>query len=118
MIQLDTNSTSIRMTAAKHPVSQELMNGPGEDIFNFMADKLRDFMVDHDLLGRHNHLGFTFSFPTVQHRLDSAQLATWTKGFVCSGVVGEDVVMLLRRAIQRHPDLHISVSAILNDTTG
>ena len=118
MIQLDANSSSIRMTASKHPVSQDLMNGPGEDLFNFMADKLREFLVEHDLLGRSHHLGFTFSFPTVQHRLDRADLASWTKGFTCPGVVGEDVVGLLRKSINRHPDLDINVSAILNDTTG
>ena len=77
------------------------MTGPGEDLFDFMADKLKEFMVsnivilitiitiiitntpqvDHDLVQqpRHWHLGFTFSFPTVQHGLASADLATWTK---------------------------------------
>ena len=86
------------MTAAKHQVSQDLMNGPGENLFDFMADKLREFLVDHDLLDRSHHLGFTFSFPTVQHSLASAHLATWTKGFVCEGVVGQDVVALLESA--------------------
>ena len=64
------------------------MVGPGENLFNFMADRLRDFMLEHNLLGeeKEHHLGFTFSFPTVQHSLASADLATWTKGFVCSGV--------------------------------
>ena len=118
LIQLDCSSTSVRMTAAKHRVSQDLMEGPGENLFNFMADKLREFLVDHDLLGRSHHLGFTFSFPTVQHSLASASLASWTKGFVCEGVVGRDVVDLLERAIGRHPELQIKVSAILNDTTG
>ena len=73
------------------------MTGPGEDLFDFMADKLKEFMVriiiitiinsssslqvDHDLVqqSRHWHLGFTFSFPTVQHGLASADLASWTK---------------------------------------
>ena len=75
------------------------MTGPGEQLFDFMADKLKEFMVriiiiiitiinsssslqvDHDLVqqSRHWHLGFTFSFPTVQHGLASADLATWTK---------------------------------------
>ena len=118
LIQLDCSSTSVRMTAAKHQVSQDLMEGPGENLFNFMADKLREFLVDHDLLGSSHHLGFTFSFPTVQHSLASAQLATWTKGFVCDGVVGRDVVALLEKSIRRHPDLQIKVCAILNDTTG
>ena len=76
--------------------SEGLMTGPGEQLFDFMADKLKEFMVriiiiiisiiplpqvDHDLVqqSRHWHLGFTFSFPTVQHGLASADLATWTK---------------------------------------
>ena len=118
LIQLDSSSTSVRMTAAKHQVSPDLMEGPGENLFNFMADKLREFLVDHDLLGRSHHLGFTFSFPTVQQSLASAQLATWTKGFLCDGVVGRDVVALLEKSIRRHPELQIKVSAILNDTTG
>ena len=67
------------MTAMKHAVSEELMTGPGVNLFNFMADKLREFMVDHNLLGRTYYLGFTFSFPTVQHSLASADLASWTK---------------------------------------
>ena len=106
------------MTAAKHQVSPDLMEGPGENLFNFMADKLREFLVDHDLVGRSHHLGFTFSFPTVQQSLTCALLASWTKGFVCGGVVGRDVVLLLEKAISRHPELQIKVSAILNDTTG
>ena len=88
LVELDNKSTSVRMKAAKHPVSEELMVGPGENLFNFMADRLRDFMLEHNLLGeeKEHHLGFTFSFPTVQHSLASADLATWTKGFVCSGL--------------------------------
>ena len=91
MVELDNKSTSVRMKAAKHLVSEELMVGPGENLFNFMVDRLRDFMLEHNPLGeeKEHHLGFTFhtfSFPTVQHSLASADLATWTKGFVCSGV--------------------------------
>jgi len=118
LIRLDSESTSVRMTASKHPVSEELMTGPGENLFNFMADKLREFLIDHDLLHKRHFLGFTFSFPTVQHSLRSADLATWTKGFICDGVVGGDVVQLLEKSISRHPDLNIDVNAILNDTTG
>ena len=85
------------MKAAKHPVSEELMVGPGENLFNFMADRLRDFMLEHNLLGeeKEHHLGFTFSFPTVQHSLASADLATWTKGFVCSGVEAAIIITII-----------------------
>ena len=111
------------------------MTGPGENLFNFMADKLREFLIDHDILHKKHFLGFTFSFPTVQHSLRSADLATWTKvcqnimksknkdpvefqGYICDGVVGVDVVQLLEKSISRYPDLNIEVNAILNDTTG
>jgi hexokinase len=42
------------------------------------------------------------------------RLTQWTKGFSCSGVEGEDVVQLLREAIERHPKkINIDVCAIL-----
>ena len=49
------------------------MAGPGVDLFDFMAEKLEDFMREHDLISEEDededdeevyHLGFTFSFPT------------------------------------------------------
>lgn len=46
-------------------------------------------------------LGFTFSFPLKQMGLTKGILERWTKGFSCSGVVGEDVVQGLKDAIAR-----------------
>lgn len=46
-------------------------------------------------------LGFTFSFPLKQLGLTKGILQRWTKGFSCSGVVGEDVVQGLKDAIAR-----------------
>jgi len=83
-----------------------------------MADKLREFMIDHELLGQRYKLGFTFSFPTIQHSIKSADLANWTKGYVCAGVEGKDVGKFMTQAIARHTDIDIDVCAILNDTTG
>jgi hexokinase len=44
-------------------------------------------------------LGFTFSFPCKQEGLSVGRLTTWTKGFKCAGVEGEDVVQLLKEAL-------------------
>jgi len=118
LIELEAGTASNKMKAAKHTVSQEIMQGPGVNLFNFMADKLREFMIDHELMGQRYKLGFTFSFATMQHSLKSADLACWTKGYVCEGVEGEDVGKLLEAAISRHKDMDIEVCAILNDTTG
>ena len=46
-------------------------------------------------------LAFTFSFPCKQTSLSQATLVSWTKGFSCTGVVGNDVVSLLQQAINR-----------------
>lgn len=46
-------------------------------------------------------LGFTFSFPLQQKGLTKGYLERWTKGFNCSNVVGNDVVQLLKDAIER-----------------
>ena len=52
-------------------------------------------------MGQRLPLGFTFSFPCSQHGLAHATLTTWTKGFKCEGVVGQDIVQLLHEAIER-----------------
>lgn len=53
-----------------------------------------------------------------QRSLSSGILVTWTKSFKTTGVEGQDVVQLLREAIERRGDNHVEVVAILNDTTG
>ncbi|XP_055838672.1 hexokinase type 2-like [Episyrphus balteatus] len=101
-----------------YAISQEIMTGPGVDLFDHIAECLAVFMKEQDLIDEHLHLGFTFSFPCKQVGLTKGYLIRWTKGFNCPGVENEDVVQLLREAIKRRGDINISVVAILNDTTG
>lgn len=58
-------------------------------------------MKDQDVADERLPLGFTFSFPLRQEALTTGLLERWTKGFNCSGVVGEDVVRLLKEALKR-----------------
>jgi len=131
LAELTAGTRSVKIKSCKFQVSRELMLGPGEDLFDFMASKLEDFMVEHNLIPDEEededaekkdreafHLGFTFSFPTRQRSLDKAELAVWTKGYACAGVQGKDIGLLLRQAIAKRPRLNIKVDAILNDTTG
>lgn len=46
-------------------------------------------------------LGFTFSYPVRQDRVDRGTLVTWTKGFDIKGVEGEDVVLQLGQALEK-----------------
>lgn len=59
-------------------------------------------MEEHGLKGAEKlPLGFTFSFPCAQDQLDVGRLIHWSKGFNASGVVGQDVVKLLKEACDR-----------------
>ena len=80
-------------------VSTETRLGPGENLFSFLADCIKTFLEDVGSVTESLNLGFTFSFPMIQERLDAARLVSWTKSFNCPGVEGEEVVGLLQKAI-------------------
>lgn len=71
-------------------------------LFDHVADWMFQFMDDNQISDENLDLGFTFSFPLQQTELSSGSLINWTKGFKTSGVVGEDVVKLLREACARN----------------
>uniref|UniRef100_A0A3Q3WZT9 Phosphotransferase n=1 Tax=Mola mola TaxID=94237 RepID=A0A3Q3WZT9_MOLML len=108
----------LKMDSQICAIPQEMMLGPGEELFNHIAACLGDFLVSRGLKGQTLPLGFTFSFPCEQKEIDKSILIRWTKGFRCSGVEGQDVVKLLREAIHRRRDYDIGSVAMVNDTVG
>ena len=46
-------------------------------------------------------LGFTLSFPCNHESISVGRLVKWSKGYRCRGVVGKDVVAMLKDAIER-----------------
>ncbi|KAH6373028.1 phosphotransferase [Parastagonospora nodorum] len=62
-------------------------------------------------------LGFTFSHAVQQTSINSGTLIRWSKGFDIDGVVGLDVCACLQDAFNKL-DLHITVTALTNDTVG
>jgi len=70
-------------------------------LFDYIAGCIAGFVHEHHLAAKSLPLGFTFSFPCRQEGLAVGRLEMWSKGFKCSGVVGEDVVSLLHDAIKR-----------------
>ncbi|KAG8513112.1 Hexokinase-3 [Galemys pyrenaicus] len=99
-------------------IPQEVMLGPGEQLFDFASRCLSEFLDTLPLGKQGLRLGFNFSFPCHQTGLDRSTLISWTKGFKCSGVEGQDVVQMLRDAIQRQGAYSIDVVAVVNDTVG
>ena len=89
------------MESKIYAIPNSIMIGTGEQLFDHIASCLSIFMKEHSVYNERLPLGFTFSFPLRQLGLTKGTLERWTKGFNCSGVVGEDVVQLLKDAIAR-----------------
>ncbi|XP_054711281.1 hexokinase-2-like [Uloborus diversus] len=110
--------TDVKIAGNIYSIPEEIMKGPGNKLFDFIVNCLEKLLLDVDQIKDTLPLGFTFSFPCVQHSLTSATLVFWTKGFECSDVEGRDVVQLLNDAIQRSGKISVEVIAFVNDTTG
>ncbi|CAI9785762.1 unnamed protein product [Fraxinus pennsylvanica] len=104
------------------PIPQHLMTGTSEELFDFIALSLKDFVEMEENISEHSpserrELGFTFSFPVKQTSSSSGILIKWTKGFVIEDMVGRDVSECLQQAISRK-GLDMRVNALINDTVG
>ncbi|NWU90886.1 HXK2 protein, partial [Upupa epops] len=97
---------------------EDITQGKGEALFDFIAQSLRQFLIGIGSPQHHLALGFVFPFSCRQTQLDKAELISWSKGFSCSDVEGKDVVQLLQSAINKQELYHVEVVALLNDTVG
>ncbi|XP_049881505.1 hexokinase HKDC1-like [Pectinophora gossypiella] len=107
----------VREDVRQYHINDALRLGPGEDLFNFLADCVLDFVRSDGMENEELSLGFTFSFPMKQHSILSGELVTWTKSFKCGGMGGVDVSALLQRCLDER-GLKVIVRVLLNDTTG
>lgn len=112
------HGTPIREQVQKYHISADLRVGSAKRLFKYLADCVSDFVIAQGLQDVELPLGFTFSFPMIQHSLDIGILVTWTKTFNCPDAVNVDAVRLLRDALDQRGDTNVKVVAILNDTTG
>uniref|UniRef100_A0A1A8N6E3 Hexokinase-2 n=2 Tax=Nothobranchius rachovii TaxID=451742 RepID=A0A1A8N6E3_9TELE len=101
-----------------YTIPQETMQGTGEELFDHIVQCIADFLEYMGMRGASLPLGFTFSFPCNQSKLDEGILLKWTKGFKASDCEGKDVVMLLKEAIQRKQEFDLNFVAVVNDTVG
>lgn len=108
----------VRQEVKRYYIESELRVGSAIPLFDYLAECVSDFVIAQGLQDVELPLGFTFSFPTVQHSLDVGILVTWTKTFNCPDAVNKDAVGLLKEALGRRGDTKVKVVAVLNDTTG
>lgn len=108
----------VQMESETFPIPEEILNGRGTELFEHVAESLKSFLQKHHINHTRKPLGFTFSFPCAQSKIDEGVLLSWSKNFKARGVQGNNVVQLLRKAIQKVGDVDVDVLAVVNDTVG
>ena len=99
---------------------EELKTGKSEELWEYIADCVQQFLEYHhpDEELETLPLGFTFSYPATQEYIDHGVLQRWTKGFDVEGVEGHDVVPMFEAALSKRvwvcaPDLHEHLKLII-----
>ncbi|KAJ5504471.1 hypothetical protein N7463_007345 [Penicillium fimorum] len=118
-ITLTEEKSAFDITQSKYKMPEELRTGTAEELWEYIADCLQQFVETHHDDGNLAKLplGFTFSYPATQEYIDHGILQRWTKGFDIDGVEGHDVVPPLEEILKKR-GLPIKVAALINDTTG
>ncbi|XP_069030166.1 hexokinase-1 isoform X2 [Embiotoca jacksoni] len=109
---------TVQMESQIYDTPEDIIHGSGTRLFDHVAECLGDFMEKHNIKDKKLPVGFTFSFPCQQTKLDEGYLITWTKRFKAGGVEGMDVVKLLNKAIKKRGDYDADIMAVVNDTVG
>ena len=91
----------IEVLPKAYKLEGKLKTGKGEKLFDYLAVCLRKFIQEKELEKTQLLLAFTFPFAVDQKSLTRGELLNWSKGFNCSGVIGVDVVVLLKDALQK-----------------
>lgn len=118
-ITLPEEKGEFDITQSKYRMPEELKTGKAEELWEYVADCLQQFIEYHheDEKLEKLPLGFTFSYPATQEYIDHGILQRWTKGFDIEGVEGLDVVPPFEAAVAKR-GLPIKLAALINDTTG
>ncbi|KAJ6556389.1 hexokinase [Mycena capillaripes] len=114
------------ITQSKYQLKDEQKQEEGQKLFDFCAECLKKFIDAHltdengglqPKPGENLPLGFTFSYPCSQERIDHGKLIRWTKGFRNPHTEGQDVAAMFRKSLEKFK-LPIELTALVNDTTG
>jgi len=110
------------ITQSKYRLTEEQKQEDGQKLFDFCAECLKTF-IETNLgegtvkEGEKLPLGFTFSYPCSQERIDHGELIRWTKGFGAPNTEGRDVAAMFRESLKSH-NVPAELTALINDTTG
>ncbi|KAJ3560390.1 hypothetical protein NP233_g10871 [Leucocoprinus birnbaumii] len=99
------------ITQSKYRLTEEQKQEDGQKLFDFCAECLKTF-IDTNLAqedggftlkeGETLPLGFTFSYPCSQDKIDHGVLIRWTKGFGAPNTEGFDVAEMFRKSLAKY----------------
>jgi len=100
-IKLPEEKGEFEIVQSKYKLPEELKTGEAEELWDYIADCLKQFIEYHHEGEELDELplGFTFSYPATQDYIDNGILQRWTKGFDIKGVEGKDVVAPFEKAL-------------------
>ncbi len=119
-ITLSERHGDINVAQQQYKLPSEIKSSDADSLWDFMADSVKTFIKDEKLEADDKsplQLGFTFSYPAIQERLDHGVLQTWTKGLDIKGVEGKNVADQFRQALKKH-NVPVKLIAVVNDTIG
>eukprot|EP01069_Polyplicarium_translucidae_P011695 Polyplicarium_translucidae@DN425_c0_g1_i1.p1 len=122
-VEMTQSKCTLASADLSHPKGLMDEKATAREMFDFFATSQKFFMKQNsDLEGDVIQTGFTFSFPCVQRKVDSAELVQWTKGFETGRktndkVEGADIALLMNAAYARN-EVPSNTAAVANDTVG
>ncbi|KAG8776229.1 hexokinase A [Serendipita sp. 397] len=93
------------ITQTKYRLTEEQKQEDGAVLFDFCAKCVKEFIDTHLPHVTHEKpivVGFTFSYPCLQDKIDHGILIRWTKGFGAPNVENHDVAEMFRKALEHH----------------
>lgn len=104
--QVTLKERNFDIIQSKWRIREELKTGVAEELWDFLANCLQQFIETHHGPMANNMmdeipLGFTFSYPATQSYIDEGTLQWWTKGFDIAGVEGQNVVPMFEAALRQ-----------------
>ncbi|ESK87989.1 hexokinase [Moniliophthora roreri MCA 2997] len=114
------------ITQTKYRLTEEQKHDDGQKLFDFCAECIKTFIESNftndggELSLKEGELlplGFTFSYPCTQNKIDHGELIRWTKGFGATNTEGRDVAEMFRKSLEKY-NVPVNMTALINDTTG
>lgn len=108
------------MDSKLYEIPTKLLSGPGQDLFDFLAESLSTFVKTFQVNGGDESLSLALNlgFEVKQTAINKAELLAWHGDIDCPDVVGRDVIQMLRDALERRDDIKIQMMILVKEPIG